>query len=156
MRVLGTHDPHVSLTWHRSLSIAHAGARVWSDGPSGGLNTTTTAPVVCLLVHFCRGGGGSLFLFFVFCVVREGDAISTPARGPWTCPDRRVLDRRGGRRKGYVCTRGTRMEGGTRMDTEGYTRGHRAADIEWLGTRWEGVSARARTIGRGRRSVRVD
>ncbi len=45
--------------------------------------------------------------------------ISPPARGPWTCPDRRVVDRREGEWKGYVCTRGTRMEGGTRMDTEG-------------------------------------
>ena len=39
-----------------------------------------------------------------------------PIDGWWTVE--------GGGRKGYVCTRGTRMEGGTRMDTEeGYTRG---------------------------------
>lgn len=120
MRVLGTHDPHVSLTWHRSLSIAHAGARVWSDGPSGGLNTTTTAPVVCLLVHFCRGRGG-LFVFVFRFLCGEGGGVRyqpprvargrVPIDGCWTVE--------GGRRKGYVCTRGTRMEGGTRMDTEG-------------------------------------
>lgn len=45
--------------------------------------------------------------------------ISPPARGPWTCPDRRVLDRRGGEAEGVCVYPGYTHGGGTRMDTEG-------------------------------------
>ena len=61
-----------------------------------------------------------------------------PIDGWWT------VEGGGGR---GMCVPGVHAWRGVHAWTQrGYTRGHRAADIEWLGTRWEGVSARARTI----------
>ncbi len=122
-----------SIVIHRARGCARE-----FDGPWCGLNTTTTAPPWVYIFAFL-GGRWEYSFFFLFCVARGRRDISA-VRVPWTCPDRRVLNRREGGWKGYVCTRGTCMEGGTRMDKEGV---HARANARPTSIGWE-MGGRAR------------